>query len=165
MAEATEARDKKLLSGKKVLLISLIVILVGCFVIPATVVGVWFFSHRPPSRSQALKKCEKIYTANRDLFRLAAENGDYSDVEKLDEIRGIREDGRTVKIEVGGFGNVTEGATYGIVWTRDEINIVPLSYEKTEDGGYIFRSGDDGDDNYDYVRRLDDNYFFYWEKW
>ena len=156
MAEAKEARDKKLMSGKKVLLISLIVILVGCFVIPATVVGVWFFSHRPPSRSQALKKCEKIYPANRDLFRLA---------EKLDGIRGIREDGRTVKIEVGGFGNVTEGATYGIVWARDEINIVPLSYEKTEDGGYIYKSGDDGDDNYDYVRRLDDNYFFYWEKW
>ena len=165
MAETTETREKKLMSSKRVLLISLIVILVGCFVIPATVVGVWLFSHRPPSRSQALGKCEKIYTANRDLFRRAAENGDFSDVEQLDDVKGIKEDGRTVKIEVGGFGNVTEGANYGIVWARDETNIVPLSYDRTEDGGYIYKTGDNSDDNYYYVRRLFDSFYFFWEHW
>ena len=168
--------EKREMTPDKVLIISLLVIAIGCFVIPMIGCSLMALKILPLSRPKALKKCSEIYNDNRELFRKAAENGDFSEVGALKEVRGITyydDNGKTVTIGIGSFGFVAEGGEYGIYYSPngsyigERLCICPDegTLSPTSDGGFEYRGEEAGDDNYYYVRPLDGNYFFYWEKW
>lgn len=123
------------------------------------------------SRDKMFERTVSFYNENREAIHNAVETGDFSAIEKLEEVRQI-EPGYKVRINMGGYGWVSEGVEYGFFYYPGDYlevskYVSDSAYkeymEPTEDGGYISR--DSVGDNYEYIRLIEDNFWFYEVGW
>lgn len=122
-------------------------------------------------REQRYEKAVSFFKANREVIFEAVKTRDFSALETLEGVKRIKPN-YLVEINIGGFGWISEGMDYGIFYyLGDYIEVSKYvsdsrykEYMKpTEDGGYITR--DSVGDNYEYIRLIEDRFWFYEEGW
>ena len=106
-----------------------------------------------------------LYQNNEEIFLRAAENGDYSAVEKIKGVQKVLIWDAYVDIRCGGVGLGSATHYYGIFYYPDdnpcEINVAGSGYKLIELGdGYLYQE-ENGDNRY-YVEPLG-NHFYYYE--
>ena len=100
-----------------------------------------------------------LYQKNEKIFLLAAENGDYSAIERIKGVQKVLVWDTYIDIQCGGAGFGPSTHYYGIFYSADDnLWAIDLAVEHGE--GYLYQE-ESGDNRY-YVEPLG-NHFYYYE--
>ena len=105
-----------------------------------------------------------LYQKNEKIFLLAAENGDYSAIERIKGVQKVLVWDTYIDIRCGGAGLGSSTHYYGIFYSADDnlcaIDVAGPRYKLVEQGdGYLYQE-ENGDNRY-YVEPLGNHYYYY----
>ena len=105
-----------------------------------------------------------LYQKNEKIFLLAAENGDYSAIERIKGVQKVLVWDTYIDIQCGGSGFGSSTHYYGIFYSADDnlcaIDVAGPRDKLVEPGeGYLYQE-ENGDNRY-YVEPLGNHYYYY----